>query len=211
MELEPASFTLDFQPYGIRLVCEKPLTLLDAARQVGVPLRADCGGEGVCGKCRVQILSAHKSLAHSEAEEAHISKENLEQGFHLACETVISEDASIFIPTASVIEDQILQLEGCDFTADPDPVITQQMLTLEKAVLDDLAPDLERIRRAAGNINLFADLPSLRTLPRPPSAARPPSGSVRRRSRSRSPRRTRRPWRSTRAPGTEKPPRTWRP
>ena len=165
MELEPASFTLDFQPYGIRLVCEKPLTLLDAARQVGVPLRADCGGEGVCGKCRVQILSAHKSLAPSEAEEAHISKENLEKGFHLACETVISEDASIFIPAASVIENQILQLEGCDFTADPDPVITQQMLTLEKAVLDDLAPDLERIRRAAGNINLFANLPSLRTLP----------------------------------------------
>jgi len=39
------SYTIEFQPGGIRLVLEKPTLLLDAIRQAGINIRADCGGK----------------------------------------------------------------------------------------------------------------------------------------------------------------------
>jgi ferredoxin len=31
--------------------------LLQAAALAGVPIEGDCGGKGICGKCRVRVLS----------------------------------------------------------------------------------------------------------------------------------------------------------
>ena len=40
-------YTIEFQPSGLRLILDEPVTLLDAARRAGVLLRADCGGKGL--------------------------------------------------------------------------------------------------------------------------------------------------------------------
>ena len=51
------AFTIEFQPQGFRLKCDRPINALDAALQAGIHLNAVCGGEGICGKCVIQILS----------------------------------------------------------------------------------------------------------------------------------------------------------
>jgi uncharacterized 2Fe-2S/4Fe-4S cluster protein (DUF4445 family) len=43
-----------FQPSGLRGKVNDD-TLLDAAQQFGVELESVCGGNGVCGKCKVKV------------------------------------------------------------------------------------------------------------------------------------------------------------
>ena len=160
-----STFIIEFQPRGIRLVCDESLTLLDAARRAGIPLRADCGGKGVCGKCRVQILSGVPVNVPTESEKKHISAGELENGFRLACERVIDRDAKVIIPNQSVLADQVLQVEGIDEEGDFQPVISQISARLEKADLQDLSSDSSRLRRDVGNPELEMDLSILRKLP----------------------------------------------
>ena len=88
------SFTIEFQPLGMRLVSEEPITLLDAARQAGIRLRADCGGEGICGKCLIQIVSAKEELTVSENDRQHLNPAQLMEGYRLACSLIADKGHS---------------------------------------------------------------------------------------------------------------------
>lgn len=50
------TYTVEFEPIGIRLICEEPLTVFEAARQAGVSLHSICGGKATCGKCAVRVV-----------------------------------------------------------------------------------------------------------------------------------------------------------
>ena len=50
-------YSIDFEPVGRRGPCPEGGTLLDAARSLGVDLASVCGGNGSCGRCRVQIVA----------------------------------------------------------------------------------------------------------------------------------------------------------
>ena len=61
---------------------EEGVTLLEAAERAGIYLNSLCGGEGVCGKCRVRIASGNaKPDKHSIA---FFTKEEIQQGYVLA-------------------------------------------------------------------------------------------------------------------------------
>ena len=80
--------------YG-RFECEKGTILLAVLRTAGIAVPTDCGGHGVCGKCRVDIFSAR-------------GKETV-----LACRYAVTEDIVIELPentegalqTANMIND----------------------------------------------------------------------------------------------------------
>ena len=46
---------IHFNPDNVEVVVPKGENLLRAAMRAGVHINASCGGEGVCGKCRVII------------------------------------------------------------------------------------------------------------------------------------------------------------
>ena len=50
-----ASFRIRFLPEERETTVEEGTTLLEAARAANVYVGAICGGEGVCGKCRVVV------------------------------------------------------------------------------------------------------------------------------------------------------------
>jgi len=58
-------------------------TLLECLRLMGYHLRADCGGEGQCGKCRVRFLSLPPSP--DSIEQQWLAAEELRGGWRLAC------------------------------------------------------------------------------------------------------------------------------
>ena len=45
--------TVHFLPDDVKVTVEKGENLLDVAANGGVYIHAFCGGEGVCGKCKV--------------------------------------------------------------------------------------------------------------------------------------------------------------
>ena len=104
------SFTIEFQPMGIRLLCADPLTLLDASRQASIDLRSDCGGAGICGKCIVQIVQSSNEFPPTEIEKTFLTNKQLSDGLRLACETVIKNDLKVLVPSESVTTGQVLQV-----------------------------------------------------------------------------------------------------
>jgi Na+-transporting NADH:ubiquinone oxidoreductase subunit F len=75
-------------PVGVRL-----LAALDDA---GIRLLSACGGKGICGQCKVQVLSG-RSVA-SPAERDRLNLRETSGGMRLACQLTIHEDLVIRVP-----------------------------------------------------------------------------------------------------------------
>lgn len=159
------SFTIEFQPMGIRLVCSEQLTLLDAARQANINLRSDCGGAGICGKCVIQCFFSPQQNHPTEIEKSFLSESELNNGLRLACETIAESDLKVLILPGSAGEGQVLQMEGSQLPAKPDPAIYQKNIILEKATLNDLTSDFSRIKQLLNIEPLEASLEVIRQLP----------------------------------------------
>ncbi len=68
--------------------------LLDVARKANVAIDAPCSGNGVCGKCRVRLVSGYLDAPKSR----HISQEEYDAGWRLACTAEICGNAEIEVP-----------------------------------------------------------------------------------------------------------------
>ncbi len=160
-------YTIDFQPAGIRLVCDEPLTVAEAALRAGISLRADCGHKGACGKCRVRIGSC-ELLPPREVELGHLSAGELAAGWRLACRSVITGDTRVFIPDSSMTEEQVIQVEGQHGEIAADSAVRAHTLGLPPPSLDDQAADWDRLEQALAEQHVCRrariGLPALRAL-----------------------------------------------
>ena len=77
--MEPHKIT--FQPQNRTVVVAHGESLIRAAMEAGVHINASCGGEGVCGKCRVIIEEGEVEGGVSE----RLKPEDREKGYRLAC------------------------------------------------------------------------------------------------------------------------------
>ena len=100
-------YKVTFLPEQKVVEVDEGVTLFKAAEQAGVYLNSLCGGEGVCGKCRVQVTKGRaKADKHSIA---FFSKEEIQNGYVLACQTQVKDDLDVVIPPESRLEkEQIL-------------------------------------------------------------------------------------------------------
>lgn len=73
------SIEIDIQSY------KKNQTLLQVLEAHGVPIRSDCGGRGLCGKCKVKIEPIGNVASASETEKDSLTSQELEQHIRLAC------------------------------------------------------------------------------------------------------------------------------
>ena len=97
-----------FLPYNTVVEIDSGETIIRAAMDAGVHVNASCGGEGVCGKCRVVVESGDIKGEVS----AMLSKEDLEKGYRLACLAKVETDLVVRIPTESVVDSHALNVVG---------------------------------------------------------------------------------------------------
>ena len=90
-------YTLTFEPDKVSIGVDKGTNLLEAALAAGVHINASCGGQGVCGKCRVIIEAGEVDSEKTEK----ISQEEYEQGWRQACRTFVLSDCTVEIPVES--------------------------------------------------------------------------------------------------------------
>jgi len=88
------TFRVRFEPDGKTVEVHQGATLLDAARAAGVFVASICGGDGICGRCRVQILSGTVDAAPT----ALLTREEIREGFVLACQTRVTDDIEVTVP-----------------------------------------------------------------------------------------------------------------
>ena len=128
-------FNVKFRPKGATIRVPRGTDLLSAAIRAGIVLNAACGGEGLCGKCRVIIKK-------TEA---------------LACETLVESDLEVTVPKESLAVHGRLSHEAEEFTKGVvlkkegrfafSPLVRKVYLELPRPTDDDNASDLERISR----------------------------------------------------------------
>ncbi|MEI7990183.1 MAG: ASKHA domain-containing protein [Chloroflexota bacterium] len=160
---------VDLEPVGRRGEANEDTSLLDVAQSVGVEMASVCGGEGWCGKCRVRLISGILSPL-TEDEKNAISRDDIQSGYRLACQSKPLSDVKIDIPPETLTTTQRLQLEGVG--SDPyrdgfDPIVKSIDLQLNAPHLEDLESDLTRVCNginSSGATTLHADLPVLRNL-----------------------------------------------
>ena len=139
-----ADAVITFQPSGKRITFEKGRTLLEAAHAAGIRLRSECGGKGLCGKCKVMI-SGYKHTKE-ERENLFLTEEELRQGFHLACRAVITDNFTVYIPERSLLKKQRILVDGVTRKITLDPNVRKVFLKLLTPTLEDNRADIERIR-----------------------------------------------------------------
>jgi uncharacterized 2Fe-2S/4Fe-4S cluster protein (DUF4445 family) len=136
---------VDFQPIGRRGHVKKDMTILDAARQLGVGLSSVCGGNGTCGTCKVRVQAGNVSPV-TTVELELLSDEQDE--LRLGCQTELRGDATIHIPPESLTAPQRTQVEGRHVPIAPDPAVVAFELRLSPPTLVDLRSDAARLRAA---------------------------------------------------------------
>ena len=169
------TFSITFLPHQKVLEVEEGTTIAEAAQKSGVFINNLCGGEGVCGECRVQVQGGKVEVG--EKFSAFFSQEEIDRGFVLACQTAITDDLTVEIPADSRIEDEQIMTgegttgpdgEGASVTRPLKPLIRKIYLELPPPSLEDNIPDLERIsrelRKKLGWHSYDISLPSLQSL-----------------------------------------------
>ena len=97
-----------FLPYETEIEIEDGDTVIRAALEAGVHINASCGGEGVCGKCRVLVENGIVEGGISEK----LSEEDRESGYRLACQAIVKSDLVVRIPVESTIDHSVLKLQA---------------------------------------------------------------------------------------------------
>ncbi len=108
-----SSFIIDFEPLGHRITGDSSLNLLEIAQQAGIPLQADCGGVGVCGKCKIRHIEGDLTPLTS-IEKDVLTDEEICGHIRLACQSYPLSPIKIDIPTGTSLLKQRLQLDGHD-------------------------------------------------------------------------------------------------
>ena len=151
-----AKLSVTFLPDEKSLRFEGQKTVLEAAELAGVYINSICGGEGLCGRCKVIVRSGDVWAEPT----AHLSREEIQRGYVLACKAHFRGDAVIEIPLESRLEGaprltdedalrfgstRVLVGEGGPYPQDP--LSRKRFLSLPLPTLDDSLGDLERVYR----------------------------------------------------------------
>ncbi len=88
----------------VKVSAELHDNVLTLAQKAGVSIDAPCSGNGTCGKCRLRLISG--AVEHEWSR--HITQEELDDGWRLACQSRVIGDAVFLVPaTAGAFEADI--------------------------------------------------------------------------------------------------------
>lgn len=137
-------------------------SLLEYLRENNHTLPSPCGGRGVCGKCRVQVLKGDQTLNMSYLNIPGISLDQWNDGWRLACMTYMTEELEIAVPESWNAEAIILTSGDHEVTMEPH--INKVYLELAKPSTEDQASDLDRLLRVLGRVSVV-DIELVKSLP----------------------------------------------
>ncbi len=138
-----------FDPDNVDIVVKEGANLLETAIAAGVHINASCGGNGVCGTCKVLIKTGEVKSNRTEK----LSEEEYKQGLRQACQSSIITDLTVYVPVESKLERAVLSREtkktaevlatGWRFK----PALSKLLVELPPPTLTDNTDDLSRLLR----------------------------------------------------------------
>ena len=149
----------------VSIECTPGENLLELARRANVAMDAPCSGNGTCGKCRVKLLDGTLETVRSP----HITPEEYEAGWRLACNSKVLSDCTVLVPDAAGAyrsrmktaglssPEEIAIFEACQKQLKArgisfDNGFRALDVIMDSPSLEDTMPDSERLERAVKEI-----------------------------------------------------------
>ncbi len=153
---QPKPFTVEISRVN------RDKSLLEAVAENGVPIRSDCGGRGLCGKCKVRIEPKENISSITETERASLDPDELAEGYRLACLVKVLGPVKIEAPLYSSDSDaptNKLNLKGL-FKVNPaifrhvfkGPELRAQTNTRASAPIRDISTKLLQLLKNTGSL-----------------------------------------------------------
>jgi uncharacterized 2Fe-2S/4Fe-4S cluster protein (DUF4445 family) len=163
------TFPITFLPDNTTIEAEIGESLLDVANRGKIHINASCGGEGVCGRCVVELRDGSVNASPG----LYLSDEDFKKGIRLACRAKVSGSATLFIPLESRADASFFKkaakAEEELSVERPDPMVRQTCVILEPPSPGDNQSDLDRVNAALLELGLYdndIDMSALRRMSR---------------------------------------------
>ncbi len=174
---QPRTCRIVFQPAGRQGTAPAGISILEAARSLGVEIESICGGRQTCGKCRVIVeegsfakLGIRSSLEHtsppSDREMRYAERKGLDlaHGHRLSCSALVQGDLLITVPEESQGRKQVIRKAAREMHIELDPAVRLCYVEVEPPTLERPFGEWERVQAELGNrfglhdlrIDLFA-------------------------------------------------------
>ena len=164
-----AQYKIKFLPEGEVATASSDDTLLDAAQRTGIYVSSLCGGDMICGKCRLIV----KEGQVFEEQHMLLSREEVRRGYVLACASHPRSDLVVEIPIESrmegkqiVIDEDAQRFSGlarvdlAKYEFKHSTLTEKLFLEISPPSLEDNLSDLSRLFRA---IHAHVDAPIMQT------------------------------------------------
>lgn len=145
-----------FQPQNKTVTVAQGTTLLEAALQAHITINNLCGGDGICGRCKMIVREGQVSGDVS----VKLTREEIRKGYVLACTTFVHNDILVEIPAETLAKERVHAEEDAeqfrDFESDllyrkeyvPAPLVTKVYLELDPPSLANNIADHQRVDEA---------------------------------------------------------------
>ena len=176
---------IDIEPISRRIIINQIETsILEVLLDFSIQIKSLCGGIGKCGKCKIIVQEGNKFLNPlSSAEKSLLTREEIQNGWRLACETKIATENKnklkeinqpqfrIYLSENLLQEDFKILTSGKIKDTLLNPSIKKLFIDVEKPSLNKPIPDEERVLMALKlendkdifnfNFNVFKEISSI--------------------------------------------------
>lgn len=154
-----ADCTVSFQPHNKAVTVRKGTTLLEAALRANITINNLCGGDGICGRCKMII----KKGSIPEEVSGKLTREEITKGYVLACLTHVTQNLIVEIPAETLAKEKIVDDEDADRFKDFSqlsqahrefafsPLVKKIYLDLDPPTLENNTADQQRVCEAVRN------------------------------------------------------------
>jgi uncharacterized 2Fe-2S/4Fe-4S cluster protein (DUF4445 family) len=148
--------SVTFLPQNKTVRVSADTSLLEAAYQAHITINNLCGGDGICGRCKMIVTRGEVSGAVS----AKLTREEIRQGYVLACQTAVTDELTVEIPAGTLAKEKARAAEDAERFRDlqpefqydahflPAPLVDKVYLVMEPPTLANNLADHQRVDEA---------------------------------------------------------------
>lgn len=147
-----SDYKVTFYPQQKTVSVNKGETLLDAVSRARITINNLCGGDGICGRCKMLVKKGEVSGEVS----SKLTREEIKRGMVLACMTRVESDVVVEIPEETLAKEKIREDKEAqrfqnfeqlailkEYT--PTPLIRKVYLELDPPTITNNTADHERL------------------------------------------------------------------
>lgn len=161
------NYKISFPDHQKEIYALEGSSLFECIVRAGILIKNPCAGQGICGKCKVRVISG-KSEPAEECKKFFTNNE-LAQGWRLACRVKIYDSLEIEIPEETLFSNELLILTQDDkpLAIELAPLVKKKFFSLMPPSLENQKADFQSLRE-----DLHAENASIETLKELPAFLR---------------------------------------